>query len=313
MKSDSTIRPRFTVVPRQVASARWREAKGRIRAILVVLALARLPGGAAGATITNNLVSASPWQQYALAVNAGDTVVWVNQHPADQGSNYVESCGGDWKSPMLNTGDSFAYAFTNAGFYAYRTGSGVAFYGTVTVNASRIASPSVTINTPVDGSILLSGVPGLVQASVANMQPLAEIEYFAGAAGGTNSIGTGTAAPYGIQWTNPVPGPCVLLARAVDESGRATWSNPVQVTFDDTFRLWGARVLRSGQFLTFFNCYGGGPRAGYADLLGSSDELSPSTGTNVAGLTSPGVFVDENASGMPGASRFYWLYHQLIK
>ena len=116
------------------------------------LALWRAPA----ATITNYL-SRNGVQSW-LNINVGDTVVWVNQQPSFLGTNFVESYSGEWSSPaMVNVGDSFSFTFTNAGFYAYRTG--VSGYGgtkglpgTVTVNGWTGAPPAVTILTPLDGS-----------------------------------------------------------------------------------------------------------------------------------------------------------------
>jgi hypothetical protein len=81
---------------------------------------------APAATVTNYMVSGNgftqvQWLHYYLAVNVGDTVVWLNQQQSPP-TNYVASYAGDWSSPVLGPGESFAFTFTNAGFFAYRTG-----------------------------------------------------------------------------------------------------------------------------------------------------------------------------------------------
>ncbi len=129
-----------------------------------------------------------------MLVNAGDTVVWLDQAP----TNYLESYGGDWKSPPMTNGDSFAFTFTNAGFYAYRTGLGIigaTASGTVTVNAWSDVPPPVTINSPVDGTTLASTEANILEASATNEANLAATELFAN---GT-SIGAVSNAPHAIQ------------------------------------------------------------------------------------------------------------------
>ncbi len=105
----------------------------------------------------------------------GDTVVWLNK----AGANYVQSYGGEWSSPTLNPGDSFSFTFTNAGFYAYRTGvacgPGQLMPGTITVDAWTGAPPAVTIITPLDGSVFYSEPDG-VQASVTNAEDIVQIQ-----------------------------------------------------------------------------------------------------------------------------------------
>ena len=133
------------------------EAKRVVCVAHLALAFLTLHGRTPAATITNVLVSRW-WPQYSLAVNAGDTVVWLNEQPLYLGTNYVESYGGEWKSPWLNPGDSFSFTFTNPGFYAYRTGchgeGSQPLPGTVAVAAWTNAPPAVTIDTPVAGFVL---------------------------------------------------------------------------------------------------------------------------------------------------------------
>ena len=151
---------------------------------MVCLALARLSPqeGVGASTITVGLQS-QYWPLYSLAVNAGDTVTWVNWQQSWLGTNYVESYGGEWKSPPMNLGDSFSFTFTNPGFYAYRTGTvgapGTLLPGTVTVSAWTNAPPAVTLNSAVAGSIVSFAEGGWVQASVTNADGPAEMQYFA--------------------------------------------------------------------------------------------------------------------------------------
>jgi len=77
----------------------------------LALPLVGPPEGAAAATITNILSAPGfgsyqgypGWQMQVMTINAGDTVVWVNQQTSPS-TNFVESYGGEWSSPALKPG-----------------------------------------------------------------------------------------------------------------------------------------------------------------------------------------------------------------
>jgi hypothetical protein len=69
------------------------KAESAIPAICLALSLLNQPLPSPAATITNYL-NAYGWLQYALIVNAGDTVWWVNQQdPFYYGTNYFSPHG----------------------------------------------------------------------------------------------------------------------------------------------------------------------------------------------------------------------------
>jgi plastocyanin len=51
-----------------------------------------------------------------VTVAVGTTVTWSN---SDQDRHTVTASGGAFKSPTLNTGDTFRFTFTKAGRYEY--------------------------------------------------------------------------------------------------------------------------------------------------------------------------------------------------
>ena len=160
-------------------------AKRAFAVIFPVCSLRLLPSRSEAATISNYLSPAEGWPQMSLAINVGDTMVWVNQQ-ACWPTNYVESYGGEWKSPVLAPGDSFSFTFTNAGFYAYRTAlyipgmTPVIGVGSVAVSAWTSAPPALTINSPMEGFIFPPGwSPVLVQASVLDPAVITGVQYFA--------------------------------------------------------------------------------------------------------------------------------------
>jgi len=274
------------------------QAKAAICILCSVVFLFRAPARAEAATVTNYLNYPSP---YSIAINVGDAVVWVNPYAL---TNIVESYGGEWKSPPLISGDSFSFTFTNAGFYAYKTRSDSPGFGagTVTVVAWTDAPPAVTINTPVDGSVV--GYGFLLQASVTNTEDPAQIEYFANG----NLIRTATNAPYGVWWGSTPQVGCALVAKATDRQGRVTWSQPVNVTGGRLFDIWGPRLLPTGELLFFYNAFAT-QTSGY---LSASD--SPIFTNNACALYNymnlgwvgqPGVFVDESVRGGAVPRRFY--------
>jgi len=302
------------------------KAKGALCVVCLVLPFFGMPEPTPGATITNNL-SSPGWQMQVLNINAGDTVVWVNGQ-ASPPTNSVQSYGGEWRSPQLNPGDSFSFTFTNAGFYAYRTGmpwqsTGTgALTGTIAVSGWTNAPSAVTINTPVDGFVFAppnGSMTVLVQASVTNYERIASIEYFAN----TNLIGTAYSPPFGVQWyfefyIYPPPGPYALVAKAVDNDGSYTLSQPVNVLVGPNQYCWGTRVLPGGQTMFYYAVSSSGI-PGAAAWVDSSDNLATNSvvrtgGNGGPGVTridlGPGVFVDESSPAAAGQSRFYRIYYE---
>ena len=240
-----------------------------------------------------------PWLQFSVQVNVGDSVVWVNQEPLFEGTNYVRSYGGEFESPLLYPDDTFSFTFTNAGFYAYHTGADPAYAppaGTITVNALTGAPPEVMINVPVEGFVLPS-FGGLVQATVSNADNIAEVDYFANG----SLIGVATNAVYGIYWPGGQAGSVTLLAKAIDRQGGMTWSPPVNVTVAaSSIGVWGSQLLPTGEMLLHYHAR----VAGIIYLLVYSGEPSFTNRMPVKLVDYPGIWVDEAARlGTP--RRFY--------
>jgi len=284
---------------------------GSLIPVLILVALWNLGATemAEATTVTNylNYSSFYGWQ-YSLGVNVGDTVVWVNQWPTNSGTNYVESYGGEWASGPLNSGDTFSFSFTNAGFFAYHTRAPNRpgrTAGTITVVGWTDAPPAVTINTPLDGAVISFDIR--VQASVTNPATIAQIEYFAD----SDLIGTATNWPFAIQWLRWFQhGRYSVVAKAMDRQGSVTWSQPINVIEGSDFNIWGPRLLPTGELLFFYNAIPSGT-AGY---LAESDRpsflrdiCSPITYTNwsLGEVSFPGVFVDESVRGGAAQMRFY--------
>jgi len=275
----------------------------------LALALLTVRERAGASTITVGLQS-QYWPLYSLAVNAGDTVTWVNWQQSFLGTNYVESYGGEWKSPPMNLGDSFSFTFTNPGFYAYRTGTagapGALLPGAVTVSAWTNAPPAVTLNSPVAGSVLSFTEGGWVQASVTNADGPAEMQYFAN----SSLIAIATNPPYAIAWGPFLPeaqGQYLIVAKAIDRQGAVAWSQPVSVTVGPEIAVWGAKRLPTGEMLFFYSSEPNGSALHFT--IHSSDSALMTGATPLAQVIYPGVFVDEGLRGTAVPRRFYsiWL------
>lgn len=283
-----------------VSKRYWTFEALKPKALLAVCAafVVLCAGAAHSATITNILDGNAGILLYNLAVNLGDTVVWVNQQWGFLGSNYVASYGGDWKSPLLAKGDSFAVTFTNAGFFAYETGTSRAPYsGVITVRAWSQGPPPVTLNAPVEGSVLTDGVEGFIQASATNQAETVQMDYYAN----SNIVATVTNAPFGFLWYEFNPGRYTLLAKATDIHGNFAWSEPVHVTVTGDDVIWGGRTLPTGEFLFFYTKIQQEP----VTLLRT--DMIPSVSFDLLDFAYvPGLYVD--ASRKTGAPQhFYYI------
>jgi plastocyanin len=236
----------------------------------------------------------------SLAVNVGDTVVWTNE---DDWPKVVRSYGGEWTSPTLGLGGVFAFTFTNRGFYAYDVFWGAAFgppFGTVTVMGWTNQPPSVTLNTPIEGYVLVPYWYFPVLATVSDPSTLTQIQYFAN----SNLIGTGVSPSFDIQWMTTNAGPYTLFARAVDNQGKTTESPSVHVTVAaQGGHFWGARILPRGQFLSFYYDINIAARHSFS----FSDTPFYSNSTVFYNGPPAGVIVDESAAST-NSTRFYFMH-----
>ncbi len=287
--------PRYGPVPRPRGPA----AIGPLGLLCLLLALLGAAERGAAAMVTNLVYPGTgPVMQQDLTVNVGDTVVWTNFYG---GAIYIRSYDGEWGTPPVFGGSAFAFAFTNSGFYAYKTTPGPAgdVAGTVTVRGWTNAPPPVTLNAPSQGHIFPPYIAYRLLASVAEPGSTAMIQYFAN----TNLIGTVTNPPLGAFYWLPDPGlaegPYNLVAKAIDRQGNVMSSPPVRVWVSNQYPLlWGPRVLPTGQFLFFFS----GP---IHDALQVSDSVTFKNSTGLGRTGAYGMYVDENPPRSSGSVRFY--------
>jgi RHS repeat-associated protein len=123
----------------------------------------------------------------------------------------------DWNNISAGSYSLTARATDNVG--ATNTSGPVA----VTVNAA----PAVNITSPANGASFSTPANITLTANATDSDgTIARVDFYQGA----NFIGTATASPYTISWNNVEPGNYSLTARARDNAGATTTSNPVSVS-----------------------------------------------------------------------------------
>jgi hypothetical protein len=68
--------------------------------------------------------------------------------------------------------------------------------------------------------------------------PITSVELLSG----TTSIGTSQQSPFAVSWSNAMPGPYTLTAKAVDNTGAAATSAPVSITVSVTGQGGGTGI-----------------------------------------------------------------------
>ena len=97
----------------------------------------------------------------------------------------------------------------------------------VTVNTPANAAPTVSLTAPANGTVATAPASFTLTASAADSDgTVAKVDFFAG----TTAIGTATASPYSISWSNVAAGTYSLTAVATDNAGATTTSSAVSVT-----------------------------------------------------------------------------------
>jgi beta-lactam-binding protein with PASTA domain len=185
--------------------------------------------------------------------------------------------------------------------------------------------PSVTLTAPAGGSQFLS--PASVDLSAEAVDPdgtIQQVDFFAG----STLVGTATASPFAVTWTDAPEGSYTLTARALDNSGAMTTSLPVHVTVTDPNSLvnvpdvtgmtqataaatLAAANLAVGQTTTATSATVAAgsvisqtPVAGVAVVRGSAVALVVSSGPPPAQLPAPWTAQDVGMVGRPGTTSY---------
>jgi hypothetical protein len=129
-----------------------------------------------------------------------------------------------WSSVPAGTYSLTAVATDNAG--ATTTSAAVS----VTVTAPSNVPPSVAITAPANGATMTAPASTTITAAASDSDgAVTKVDFFAG---GT-LLGTATASPYSVPWTNVPAGTYSLTAVATDNAGATTRSAAVTVTVNN--------------------------------------------------------------------------------
>ncbi|NDC74766.1 hypothetical protein EBZ70_05665 [bacterium] len=150
------------------------------------------------------------------------------------------------------------------------TGSGQVYSLAVTggTNVETNPPPVVTLDTPVDGSVLLPNVSVTLSATATDKivgggaGVVASVEFF----NGTTSLGVDATAPYTLNWMPPAAGAYALTAKATDTEGAIGTSAIANLT-----------VLTGDGTPTI---------ASFSPASGTAGDTISFTGTNYAGVSS---------------------------
>ena len=236
-----------------------------------------------------------------VTINQGDTVVFAWGGP----SGLIESYTGEWKSPVLQSGQTFSYTFTNPGTYVYRVRSGVygnefIYPGVIRAQPVRGSYPAIWITRPLDHFIVPSYAA--IEAATTNSPQSVKAVYFYA---NNQVVGTATNAPYVVTVDlSSSLGTYAFTATVVDTRGQTNSSAPVWITFtnwdDKLFQPWR---LPQGQ--TIFFVSGGGPWC----IQWSGDLKTWNRGRLNGQQWGDSVVVDETTTNV--IQRFYWIQYCL--
>ncbi len=160
------------------------------------------------------------------------------------------------------------------------------------------SAPTAQISSPGNGATFIYPATLQIQAVVGDSDgTVVKVEFYAG----SQKVGEATSAPYSVTWANVLPGNYRLFARAIDNLGGATDSNPVTVTVNQAVPLRIQSVSRLGDGRFQASAIGS---AGLTNVVEYSSDLKNwRILTNIVNTNGTFQFVDPAASGLD--SRFY--------
>jgi hypothetical protein len=157
----------------------------------------RLPVGNVSGTYSNNLTS--------------DPLINKTSNRPDP--YYMPKTG----SPLINAGINVGYPFTGSapeiGAFEYGGTSNVA--------------PQITLTSPVNNASFAIGSSITLSANATDTDgTISKVEFYRGA----TLLGQDNTSPYNLTWTNVLAGNYSITAKATDNAGATTVSNPITIT-----------------------------------------------------------------------------------
>ena len=171
-----------------------------------------------------------------LTIAAGDTVVWSNKVTRAHDATYFDPANPTfelWASPLLARNQSFAFTFTNGGFYPYICA--VHYFarpqqtGTVTVIKPN-EPPTITLTNPTDGAVLFAPASFTLAAAAADANgSVTQVQFFVNGL----AAGISTGPLFSTELNNLPIGNYAFTAIATDNSGATNAASPVIITVQE--------------------------------------------------------------------------------
>jgi len=174
----------------------------------------RTADGATSVSTSGPLVTAPYWVKLVRAGNV------ITGSTSPDGSSWTQ-VGSDTFTMGSTIDVGLAVSSHVAGTNATAT------FDNVTVTSANPVPPSVALSSPSNGATYTSPATISLAASASDSDgTVTKVDFYAG----STLLGTDTASPYTLTWSNVAPGNYTLTAVATDNDGLTTTSSPVSVT-----------------------------------------------------------------------------------
>ena len=218
----------------------------RTRVALTTLLIALVALAPARAATVSVAITKNGFTPSAVTVAPNDTVTWTNN---DSATHQVESKSANFKSPLLQPGQSYSFVFRSAGKFNYTDLIVKRLKGSVTVQVggattvTQQASPALIVY---GGSVTLSG-------AVSSRQAGQTVNVFAKPSGQNqfSSVGSATTGPNGA-WSFVVKPRLQTAYEARWRPQGPTFTSPQSVV-NVKPQVGLVRRAASGRVVTFFS------------------------------------------------------------
>lgn len=223
--------------------------------VLIELLSCALP--AKGATVTN-FMGNNFFNPATMTINAGDTVMWINQGVPHTTTQVPNSGSPVWNSGFVGSGQSFAFTFPTAGTFSYTCLFHSGQNGTIIVQSVN-QPPSVSISSPTNGTKVLAAGNFVVSATAADSDgSVTRVDFFSSPSAGVLGDPICSLNGPSFQFTTNLPaGTFFFTAVATDNQGATNTSAAVQIFALTNATLVAASPLTSAAVFTVSNSFAG--------------------------------------------------------
>jgi RHS repeat-associated protein len=190
---------------------------------------ADITGNAAAATWTPptiTTVTAGAWV-VSLVASADDNALALSTAQSFtariSGANYDTTTGGDHAIALADKAQATAGAVIQPTWS--QTVNGTDPWAGITFALRPNAVPTVALTSPANNAVFAPGATIALAATATDDGSITQVQFFNGA----TLIGTDTTAPYTFDWASVPAGTYTVTARATDNLGVVTTSNPITI------------------------------------------------------------------------------------